>query len=114
MPQTSSDPFNLLPSNADGEMQKLRDSIPPPKYSSPACGNGLILGYNGRSSQGGKQESDFKEYLVGLFQDSSLRSLPLTLVGLRRGVNGVNSVNSDKLSLSLVGYDPLACTQEGA
>lgn len=42
MPQTASDPFNMIPSNANDEMDKLRESIPP-KDRCPGCdGVGMV------------------------------------------------------------------------
>jgi DnaJ-class molecular chaperone len=42
MPETSSDPFNPIPSNANDEMKKLRESISPKDRCSSCDGFGMI------------------------------------------------------------------------
>jgi DnaJ-class molecular chaperone len=43
MPETSSDPFNPIPSNANDEMNKLRESIPTKDRCSSCDGFGMIM-----------------------------------------------------------------------
>jgi DnaJ-class molecular chaperone len=43
MPDTSSDPFNPIPSNANDEMNKLRESIPAKDRCSICDGFGMIM-----------------------------------------------------------------------
>jgi len=42
MPQTESDPFNMVPTNANEEMAKLRDSIPPKERCLACDGFGMV------------------------------------------------------------------------